>query len=111
MQEVQRSEVDFNWVIEDPEGNEVGTIGLYNIEWNFRKGEIGRLLIGRRDLRRMGFARKAFLSVLQAADAEGIKEINLCVIGDNLAAYNLYVSLGFTVDKKEGGSTFMKIFL
>ncbi|MDN3573823.1 GNAT family N-acetyltransferase [Methylobacterium longum] len=91
----QASGRDFNFVIEDLKERPIGTIALYDIQWENRSAEFGRLLIGDPAARRSGQAREATKLLLAAAASANIDHVHLEVKAVNIAAITLYVSLGF----------------
>ena len=93
--DAQASRRDFNFVIERVENCPAGMVALYNIDWEGRSAEFGRLLIGDPAARRAGLAREAAVLLLGAAAKAGIEQVHLEVKEDNTAAITLYSSLGF----------------
>lgn len=102
---------DFIFVIESkPIGKPVGQISLYDIDFEKRRGEYGRVMIGERDASGKGVAREATRLILQFAfDTLGLDEVYLSVFADNERAINLYKACGFSVDGQEDGSLKMSI--
>lgn len=90
---------DFVFIIEDKETlrRPVGQIALYNIEWQQRRAEFGRLMIGDPEAQGKGFAKAASaLLVRFAKKTWSIREIYLDVYANNYPAINIYESTGFT---------------
>jgi RimJ/RimL family protein N-acetyltransferase len=99
---------DFNWAIEDECGVPVGTVGLYNVVWSEGRAEFGRLLIGERDARGKGLARKATELVVRAAAEAHLSDIYLDVKSSNVAALSLYLTAGFGVIGELDGTIRMR---
>ncbi|MCJ2073097.1 GNAT family N-acetyltransferase [Methylobacterium sp. J-030] len=87
---------DFNWIIELSDGEPVGTISLYNIDWSAGAAELGRLLIAE-PWRGRGVAFSASRLVIDRAASAGITRIDLVVKPSNCSAIRLYKRLGFIV--------------
>ncbi|GJD35133.1 GNAT family N-acetyltransferase [Methylobacterium aerolatum] len=107
LEQAQQSGTDFNWVIEGPDGAPLGTIGLYDVDWQAGRAEIGRILVGEMSARGLGHARQAVEAILSAARDAGLREVHLVVKDENIGASKLYRSVGFTVSGHEDGSTLM----
>jgi diamine N-acetyltransferase len=74
----------------------VGQISLYHINWETKRGEYGRVMIGEADAAGKGLAREATQAVLSIGfEILGLKEIFLEVISTNVRAIRLYKSVGF----------------
>jgi RimJ/RimL family protein N-acetyltransferase len=74
----------------------VGQIGLYNIDWQRRSGEFGRLMIGAADAAGRGLAQDATRAlVAMARDRLGLEELHLEVFAENAAAIRVYAVNGF----------------
>jgi RimJ/RimL family protein N-acetyltransferase len=74
----------------------IGTIGLAHIDPSNRSAELGRLLVGRPEYRREGFAREAeFLLMDFAFDCLDVHKVWAEVILGNEAALSLYRKVGF----------------
>ena len=101
------SGTDFNWAIETVDGAPVGTIALYNVDWEGKRAEYGRVLVGEAAARGKGFGRAATSLVFEAAYRTGLDELYLVVKDDNAAAIRLYVSLGFERTGSSGGMLHM----
>jgi diamine N-acetyltransferase len=81
----------------------VGQVSLYHIEWDRRRAEFGRLLIGEADATGRGLAREATaLLIAHATTTWGIREIELEVFADNARAIALYSAQGFREDERRG---------
>jgi diamine N-acetyltransferase len=96
---------DFVFIIEETQAlnRPVGQISLYDINWEHKRAEYGRLMIGDPAARGKGLAKAATMLLLDFGfDSLGLHEIVLEVFEDNLAAYNLYAACGFIpVGKKD----------
>jgi len=91
-------ENDFLFIIEKIEilPKPIGQISLYHLDWEQGKGEYGRLLIGERAALHRGLAKQATQLLLNYAFAQlRMKEIELVVVSENIAAISLYKSCGF----------------
>lgn len=89
---------DFLFIIEEISEfpKPVGQISLYHIDWQERKAEFGRLLVGEPTARHKGIAKKATAILLDFAFQEwGIREIHLEVLRQNEPAMAIYDQLGF----------------
>ena len=74
----------------------IGQTSLYHLDWEKGKGEYGRLLIGERAALHKGLAKQATTLLLNYAFAKlRMKEIELIVVNNNIAAIALYQSCGF----------------
>jgi diamine N-acetyltransferase len=102
---------DFIFVIESKvDGVPVGQISLYDIDFEKRRGEYGRLMIGNPTASRKGLAREATRLILQFAfETMNLEEVYLSVILDNERAINLYKTCGFSIDGQDDGSLKMSI--
>lgn len=97
---------DFVFIIEEIENLQkpVGQVALYNIDWEARRSEFGRLMIGELDAEGRGFARAATdLLVKTALDQWGLREIYLEVYAHNAVACTIYERCGFQVTGEESG--------
>jgi len=89
---------DFLFIIEDIAilHKPIGQIALYNLDWEERKAEYGRLLIGDKTALHRGFARQATRLLLNYAFAQlKMKKIELVVLSENVEAISLYEKCGF----------------
>ncbi|MGU3363126.1 GNAT family N-acetyltransferase [Methylobacterium sp. M6A4_1b] len=102
---------DFNWVIRESSGCLIGMVGIYNVEWEYKRAEFGRLLIGSQQARGKGMAREATKLALNAAKIGGLNEIYLVVKSSNISAYSIYSSVGFIQERVENELTTMRIVL
>ena len=102
---------DFVFIIEEaaPLVRPVGQVALYRIDWEQRRAEYGRLLIGEADATGRGLAREATALLIAHATATwGIREIELEVFADNTRAIALYAALGFREDGRRGPMIHMR---
>lgn len=95
---------DYVWVIEHGEpSHPVGQLSLYNIEWQERRAEYGRLLIGDMSVRGKGIATLATRMCLQhAAGAMGLVEVFCFIKIDNVASRRACASAGFVETTSDG---------
>ncbi len=102
---------DFIFVIEAKSiGRPVGQISLYDIDFEKRRGEYGRVMIGEPSASGKGIAREATHLILQFAfETLSLDEVYLSVFANNERAINLYKACGFLVDGEEDGSLKMSI--
>ncbi len=98
---------DFVFVIEDVWSiyRPVGQVAVYGIDWQARRGEFGRLMIGEADARGKGFANEATrLITSMAFDMLGLNEVYLAVLNDNVSAIKTYLACGFEEIGRDGTS-------
>jgi diamine N-acetyltransferase len=89
---------DFVFIIEERQiyNRSIGQISLYNIDWERKKAEFGRLMIADLEMRGKGLAKEATELLVQfAGNKLEIKEIYLDVFENNLPAIAVYQSCGF----------------
>jgi RimJ/RimL family protein N-acetyltransferase len=101
---------DYVFIIEQLSENRapVGQVALYNIDWENRRAEYGRLLIGEPWARRKGMARKATEILLEYAFTSlGIDAIQLEVLQANSPALSLYTRCGFVQTAAHGNIIIM----
>jgi RimJ/RimL family protein N-acetyltransferase len=95
---------DFIFVIESKahENSPVGQVSLYNIDYQLRKGEFGRLMIGESLAAGKGLAKEATRLIIQYAfEILQLDEVYLSVLAENERAIQLYKSCGFFVQSKD----------
>lgn len=102
---------DFIFVIESKiHGWPVGQISIYDIDFEKRRGEYGRVMIGEAAASGKGLAREATRLILEFAfEVLGLDEVYLSVFASNERAIALYKACGFSVDGEEDGSLKMSI--
>jgi diamine N-acetyltransferase len=108
----QERDDDFVFIIEEAESHfrPVGQVALYHIDWEAKKAEYGRLMIGDPAARGKGLARSATDLILQIGfQALGLDEIYLEVFSDNEPAIRVYQSSGFQMDEVHDNIVRMKI--
>ncbi len=89
---------DFIFIIEDraAANRPVGQVSLYHVDWEGRRAEFGRLMIGDLTAHGKGFAREATALLVQAALRDlGLQEVYLSLRADNAAAFSVYRACGF----------------
>lgn len=89
---------DFIFIIEEMRDlhKPVGQIALYNIEWDRKQAEYGRLLIGEPEAVGKGLAKEATRVLLAYAFTQlGLEKIVLEVMKGNTVASAIYLSMGF----------------
>jgi len=102
---------DYLFIIEETQNlnKPVGQISLYNIDWDGKCAEYGRLMIGEADAQGRGLAKEASRLLLQYAfKVLGMERIDLEVFRDNEPAIAIYRSCGFwEVSELEGLKKFV----
>lgn len=97
---------DYVFIIEETSDFQkpVGQISLYNIDWNQKHAEYGRLMIGEPDAERKGIAKESSRLLLDYGfSGLGLKKIGLEVFNDNKSALSIYRACGFhEVETSEG---------
>jgi diamine N-acetyltransferase len=93
---------DFVFIIESLElARSVGQVALYGIDWEKRRAEFGRLMIGDPAAAGKGLAQSATRLALQVGiETLGLDEIYLEVFADNSAAIKVYEKAGFAITEK-----------
>jgi len=97
---------DFVFVIEERQQlhKPVGQASLYRIDWERRRAEYGRLLIGEADASGLGLAHEATAVLVEYAfERLGLAEIELEVRRDNSPALAIYRSCGFQSIREHDG--------
>lgn len=102
---------DFIFMIEDVQSAQpVGQVSLYHIDWQTRRGEYGRLMIGDDKARGKGYAKAATRLVCQLGfEALDLVEIYLEVYEQNAAARAVYAACGFQLGFLQDGVAFMNM--
>lgn len=101
---------DFVFIIEDTMAlkRPIGQIALYNIEWDQRRAEFGRLMVGDLEARGRGFAKDAVMLLLEFAErAWRIDKTYLYVYANNYPAIKVYQSTGFIPVEKVDDMVYM----
>lgn len=109
----QELDNDFIFLIlaKDPNITPVGQISLYNIDWDTKTAEFGRLMIGEQYARGRGIAREATHLLLKYSfGVMQLKEITLEVKENNEVAIAMYRSTGFIETARENGLVTMSIW-
>lgn len=91
---------DFVYIIEEkaPVLRPVGQVALYHFDWERKRAEFGRLMIGEADAKGKGLARAATGLLLDEAFNDlGLSEVYLEVLADNVPALAVYEACGFQV--------------
>jgi RimJ/RimL family protein N-acetyltransferase len=104
--EYRERDDDFVFVIEDTKsrGRAVGQAAIYHVDWQARRAEFGRLMMGEAYARGQGLAKEATLLLVHEALAEwGLAEMFLEVKEDNQRAVALYLSCGFSIQSLVDG--------
>lgn len=94
----QERDDDFVFIIEEVDQGyrPVGQVALYHVDWENRRAEYGRLMIGEADAAGKGLARAATQAILKIGfEVLGLKEIYLEVFPENSRAIKLYEAVGF----------------
>ena len=83
------------FIISELDGNAVGMVGLYSIDWVHRTCEVG-IFLGDESCHGKGFAVEAYSLLEQyASEYLNLRKINLKVVSDNEPAISLWSKLGF----------------
>lgn len=76
----------------------IGQISLYNVDWDRKRAEFGRLMIGDPEARGLGLAKEATRMLIEFAERQlALSEIYLELYADNLPAIAIYRACGFSV--------------
>lgn len=104
---------DFVFVIEfmDEAGfHPVGQVALYHIDWETKRAEYGRIMIGEGSARGKGVGRAATGLILQIGfETLNLQEIYLEVFAENAPARKIYEDCGFKIDKVNDTIVLMSI--
>lgn len=88
---------EFAWTIWDPTGESlIGRISVFAVNWKVPKGEIGYWLTSARTGR--GYMREAVAAVVDAADQEGFRRLEIRCDRRNTRSARVPLSLGFELD-------------
>ena len=83
------------FAIEKETGSLIGSVGLHNLNWVERKGELG-ILIGEKSCWGRGYGREAILAILHIAfNKMNLHRVYLRVFENNQRAIQLYEKCGF----------------
>lgn len=96
----QQSDNDFVFIIEEKKnsGKPIGQVSIYNINWQDKTGEFGRLMIGNEQYRAQGYAKEATKLIVDFAFSQlQLNMVFLEVFSDNFAAIAIYSSVGFQI--------------
>lgn len=96
---------DFVFIVEETSElmRPVGQVSLYSIDWERRRGEYGRLIVGDAEARGRGVARAATEALLDwALGPLGLREVYLEVYDDNAPAIAVYEGCGFEETGRDG---------
>lgn len=101
---------DFVFVIEETDtiGGPVGQAALYRVDWDSRRAEFGRLMIGEAAATGLGLGRLATAALTRhALTTWGLHEVYLDVMETNARAIAIYEQCGFILTGREQGSVHM----
>ncbi len=96
---------DFVFIIEETQAlrKPIGQVSLYRIDWDQRRAEYGRLMIGEADAAGRGLAYEATEVLLRFGTTTlGLRELELEVFADNAAAIRIYTKCGFRAEERSG---------
>lgn len=96
---------DYVFIIEETRTfrRPIGQAALYHIDWEAKRAEFGRLMIGEQQATGKGLARAATESLIHLAlDDLGMQEVHLEVFADNAAALAIYAACGFQTTGRHG---------
>lgn len=102
---------DFVFVIEETETlrRPVGQVSIYNVDWERRRAEFGRLMIGDREASGNGLARLATERLVnEALGPWGLAEVYLEVLSNNAPALAIYRKCGFVESGRKGDTVMMR---
>lgn len=94
----QERDNDYVFIIEDKPNNyaPIGQISLYNIDWEQKSGEFGRLMIGEKEALGKGIAKNSTKMILNLAfSVFFLENLELEVFEDNSPAIAIYQSCSF----------------
>ena len=103
---------DFVFVIEDLDTlkRPVGQASLYHIDWDGRRGEFGRLLIGDPAAVGLGIAAAATRLLLgEAFSSWGLAQLDLEVLQSNAPALAIYRRYGFIETGRKGDTIAIRV--
>lgn len=83
------------FMIETHEGEAIGMIGLYSINWIHRTCELG-IFIGEKEQQGKGYGKEAYQLLERFAESYlNLRKIKAFVVADNASATKMYDRLGF----------------
>lgn len=109
----QGSDDDYVFIIKElgSRNKPVGQLALYNIDWEKRVAEFGRLMIGELSEQGKGLAYAATNLALKIAFEQlDLSEIYLEVFSDNRRALSLYQKIGFKIQSSHDSIVKMSLF-
>jgi RimJ/RimL family protein N-acetyltransferase len=101
---------DFVFVIEETDtiGGPVGQAALYHVDWQARRAEFGRLMIGEAAATGLGLGRLATSALTRfALTSWDLEEVYLDVLETNAKAIAVYEQCGFVAAGRTDGSLHM----
>jgi diamine N-acetyltransferase len=95
---------DFVWVIEQLDSpGPIGQVSIYNVDWEQRRAECGRLLIGDLAVRGRGLAQEAIrVCVGYATVVLGLTEVYCVILPDNFPSRAAFAAAGFLLSQESG---------
>lgn len=106
----EQRDSDYVYVIEERMTLQrpVGQVALYNIAWDEKRAEFGRLMIGDPAACGLGLAKQATNALLQFAEKNlGLQEVYLEVYAHNAVAIAVYRHCEFLMERTENGISYM----
>jgi RimJ/RimL family protein N-acetyltransferase len=92
----KEKEDDFIFIIETLNEIPVGMISLYNIDYDSKNADFGRLVIGNKSYRGKTYSWDTSQSLISFAFTDlGLCQLNLKVLKDNYRAFRFYEKIGF----------------
>ena len=111
-QKYQQRDDDFVFLVEETDtlGKPVGQAALYRVDWQARRAEFGRLMIGDPDARGLGLGRIATAALTRfALDTWALDEVYLDVLETNTRAIAIYQQCGYVESGRGDGQVRMII--
>jgi len=112
-QQYAQRDDDFVFVIEliDEAGfHPVGQVALYHLDWETKKAEYGRIMIGETAARGKGVGRAATSLILRIGfELLKLQEIYLEVLVENTPARKIYEACGFKIDTVNDNVVLMSV--
>lgn len=109
----QSSDDDYVFIIKElgSQNKPVGQLAIYHIDWENRRAEFGRLMIGELSAQGKSFAYAATNLALKIAfDQLDLREVYLEVFSDNKRALSLYEKIGFKIQSSQDSIVKMNLF-